>query len=88
MGYRMMGKLFLLFCLFKFSSKCFVCWFLIRKTCRLPVVRKRKAKEQSESMGRQIWEVEDKMESRLVMQDKEGNLGQVLRSGLPADGPV
>ena len=48
-----------------------------------------KAKEeQSEYMGRQIWEVEDKMESRLVMQDEEGKLGQVLRSGLPADGRV
>ena len=27
-------------------------------------------------MGRQIWEVEDKTESRLVMQDKEGKPGQ------------
>lgn len=57
-----------------------------KNASHLPVVRKRKAKEQSEYMGRQIWEVEDKMESRLIMQDKEGNLGQVLRSGLPADG--
>ena len=27
-------------------------------------------------MGRQIWEAEDKTDSRLVMQDKEGKLSQ------------
>ena len=45
----------------------------------LPVVRKRKVREEeSKYVGRQIWEVEDKTESRLVMQDKEGPLGQVV----------
>ena len=39
-------------------------------------------------MEGEIWEVEDKMESRLVMSDKEGKLGQVLRASLPAGGRV
>lgn len=43
----------------------------------LPVVRKRKVREEeNEYMGRQIWEAEDKTDSRLVMQDKEGKLSQ------------
>lgn len=48
----------------------------------------RKKQENSEYRGSQIWEAEDKIELRLVTQDKEGRLGQVLRSGLcvPASG--
>lgn len=45
----------------------------------MPVVRKRKVREEeSEYVGKQIWEVEDKTESRLVMQDEEGKLSQVV----------
>lgn len=79
MGYRMMSKFFLkMLCLLVFNQKNISC---------LPVVRKTQEKN-SEYRGSQIWEAEDKIELRLVTQDKEGRLGQVLRSGLcvPASG--
>lgn len=65
MGYRMTGQLFLL-CYLKFLSfpnfLKVLLFFIRKKVPRLPVVRKRKAKDdQSEYMAGQIWEAEDKM---------------------------
>lgn len=76
MGYRMMSIFFLkMLCLLVFNQENISC-LLVRE--------KQEKNRVSEYMGSQIWEVEDKVELRLVMLDKEGKLGQVFRPGLPA----
>lgn len=79
MGYRMMSKFFLkMLCLLVLTRKTSLACQLLEKS------KRRTVSAGAVRSGRL------KTELRLVMQDKEGRLGQVLRSGLcvPASGAV